>query len=145
MTSAALVRGLGSAHCLRHRAPACRHALRQVTHATASKQHAAHTASPDHASTTASASAPRSAYVHLPFCKRKCHYCDFPVHAVGKNPGTPHVQQQMQQYVDAVCAEIRACGSAGGPAAALDTVFFGGGVRCLLGGLDSWLQVHAQT
>lgn len=23
--------------------------------------------------------------VHLPFCKRKCFYCDFPVEAIGQN------------------------------------------------------------
>lgn len=28
---------------------------------------------------------PVAAYIHLPFCKRKCFYCDFPVEAVGLN------------------------------------------------------------
>jgi coproporphyrinogen III oxidase-like Fe-S oxidoreductase len=24
-------------------------------------------------------------YVHLPFCQRKCHFCAFPVHALGSS------------------------------------------------------------
>lgn len=33
----------------------------------------------------AAVATPVAAYVHLPFCKRKCFYCDFPVEAVGLN------------------------------------------------------------
>lgn len=38
-----------------------------------------------HSIVDAAAEAPVAAYVHLPFCKRKCFYCDFPVEAVGLN------------------------------------------------------------
>ena len=31
---------------------------------------------------------PRHAYVHIPFCKRKCFYCDFPVEALGRSLGS---------------------------------------------------------
>ena len=40
----------------------------------------------DDVSASPSSQVPVAAYVHLPFCKRKCFYCDFPVEAVGANP-----------------------------------------------------------
>ena len=71
---------------------------------------------------------PRSAYVHIPFCRRRCYYCDFPVSVVGdrlrgENSGT------IRQYIEVLCEEIFAMPAAG---ARLETVFFGGGTPSLL-------------
>ncbi len=71
---------------------------------------------------------PSSAYVHIPFCRRRCYYCDFPVFVVGDrkngdNSGT------IIQYVDLLCQEIRETPNLG---QSLKTVFFGGGTPSLL-------------
>ncbi|MFM5889223.1 MAG: radical SAM family heme chaperone HemW [Dolichospermum sp.] len=71
---------------------------------------------------------PRSAYVHIPFCRRRCYYCDFPVFVVGdrsrgENSGT------MSEYVEFLCQEIRTAPVYGQP---LETIFFGGGTPSLL-------------
>jgi hypothetical protein len=71
-----------------------------------------------------------SAYVHLPFCKRKCFYCDFPVLAVGSHAHSPRTQDRMQAYVDLLCKEIARTPTAG-PPAPLETIFFGGGTPSL--------------
>ncbi|MCW6050005.1 radical SAM family heme chaperone HemW [Microcoleus sp. A2-C5] len=71
---------------------------------------------------------PSSAYLHIPFCRRRCYYCDFPVFVVGdrkngENSGT------IVQYVAALCQEIQETENFG---ASLKTVFFGGGTPSLL-------------
>lgn len=55
-------------------------------------------------------------YVHIPFCVRKCHYCDF-------NSG-PAPDAIREQFVDAIVEEIRVSPWRGRP---VRTVFFGGG------------------
>lgn len=75
---------------------------------------------------------PLSAYIHLPFCKKKCKYCDFPVIAVGMRPElVDKVQDNMTNYVDALCREIAATKrlNDSGP---LKTIFFGGGTPSLI-------------
>ena len=69
-----------------------------------------------------------SAYIHIPFCRRRCFYCDFPVYVVGdrlrgENSGT------ISQYVEVLCREIAMTVGGGEP---LKTVFFGGGTPSLL-------------
>src|SRR5205809_399284 len=55
-------------------------------------------------------------YVHVPFCVRKCFYCDF-------NSG-PSSAEAREAYVETLCREIRQSPWARSPAR---TVFFGGG------------------
>lgn len=73
-------------------------------------------------------SEPTSAYIHIPFCRRRCYYCDFPVSIVGdrlhgENSGT------ISHYVDALCQEITHTNTS---SELLKTIFFGGGTPSLL-------------
>ncbi|HEY9826882.1 MAG TPA: radical SAM family heme chaperone HemW [Stenomitos sp.] len=71
---------------------------------------------------------PAAAYVHIPFCRRRCFYCDFPISVVGDRL-RGETSLGIQQYVDWLCAEIQATPSLGQP---LNTIFFGGGTPSLL-------------
>jgi oxygen-independent coproporphyrinogen-3 oxidase len=73
--------------------------------------------SPDSAQLADAAASWRSAYVHIPFCRRRCPYCDFAVVAGDEWSGP------VERYVDALVAEI-AMEPAWGP---LDAVNLGGG------------------
>ena len=68
-----------------------------------------------------SAPAPLSLYIHIPFCKSKCAYCDF--------ASFPGREAMWETYFAALCGEIRA---AKGDAHRVETVFFGGGTPSLV-------------
>jgi oxygen-independent coproporphyrinogen-3 oxidase len=74
---------------------------------------------PDSAALADAAAEWRSAYVHVPFCRRRCPYCDFAV-VTPDEGATPDVQDR---YVDALIAEI----AMEPPWHALDAVNLGGG------------------
>ena len=65
-------------------------------------------------------------YIHIPFCRQKCFYCDFPSFA-----GRDH---QMEAYTKALCCEIAAQGSfvKRQKAGAASTVYIGGGTPTAL-------------
>lgn len=64
--------------------------------------------------------------MHVPFCARRCSYCDFAVEAVRRAP--------TREWLDAIEAELRLhVERAGLGRLALDTVYVGGGTPSLLG------------
>jgi oxygen-independent coproporphyrinogen-3 oxidase len=65
-----------------------------------------------------------SLYLHIPFCCRKCPYCDFYSQA-----GDP---QQLADYVDLLCRDLRQLSKQHPDSAELKTIFFGGGTPSLL-------------
>jgi putative oxygen-independent coproporphyrinogen III oxidase len=69
-----------------------------------------------------------AAYVHIPFCRRRCFYCDFPISVVGDRL-RGETSLSIQHYVNLLCQEIKSTPPRGEP---LATVFFGGGTPSLL-------------
>ncbi|HEX7239055.1 MAG TPA: radical SAM family heme chaperone HemW [Longimicrobiaceae bacterium] len=70
---------------------------------------------------------PRALYVHVPFCARRCAYCDFAVQATRVAP--------TEEWLDAVAAEMRLLAAERGwtEPLELDTLYVGGGTPSLLG------------
>ncbi len=77
--------------------------------------------------TTGESRGPRSAYVHIPFCQRRCFYCDFAVVPLGDRADGAS-SGSIQAYLKLLLSEIAA--SPAGPP--LSTVYLGGGTPSLL-------------
>lgn len=60
-------------------------------------------------------------YVHVPFCVRRCSYCDFAISVRKHVPAS--------EYVGAIRQEMEIAGPVDGP---FDTIYFGGGTPSLL-------------
>ncbi|MDA2980094.1 MAG: radical SAM protein, partial [Actinomycetota bacterium] len=75
-------------------------------------------ARPDSPELAAAASLWKSAYIHIPFCLRRCPYCDFAIVDESTNG-----RDSVERYVEALIAEIE-MESEFGP---LDAINFGGG------------------
>ena len=81
---------------------------------------------------------PQAAYIHIPFCRRRCYYCDFPISVVGNQTDLTG-RKTVEDYTSALCQEIlHTSAIASGK---LKTVFFGGGTPSLL---PIWLYSLSQ-
>lgn len=67
-----------------------------------------------------------SIYIHIPFCKHRCAYCDFNTYA--------HQEESIPAYVNALIKEIEFVGNQ--TEEKIHTIFFGGGTPSLLSGLQ---------
>ncbi len=69
---------------------------------------------------------PLGIYIHVPFCRSKCQYCDFYSLATKDD-------NLIDGYLDAVCDHIKEAGELA-PGYKVDTVYFGGGTPSFFGG-----------
>jgi oxygen-independent coproporphyrinogen-3 oxidase len=67
---------------------------------------------------------PYSLYIHIPFCRHRCAYCDFNTYA-GQEDSLP-------AYVEALCRELEFTAQNAPEKLTLHTIFFGGGTPSLL-------------
>ena len=68
---------------------------------------------------------PLGIYIHVPFCRSKCQYCDF-------YSLTTKDDSLMDQYLKAICTHIKEAGLLA-PGYLVDTVYFGGGTPSFFG------------
>ena len=62
---------------------------------------------------------PLGIYIHVPFCRSKCQYCDF-------YSLTTKEDKWLDGYQNAVCNHIKEAGALA-PDYVVDTIYFGGG------------------
>lgn len=76
-------------------------------------------------------------YLHIPFCKSRCSYCDFATDVWRSG-------EAVQRYVDALCREIAGFSDA---SRVVDTIYFGGGTPSLLepGQVEAILETLRRT
>lgn len=67
---------------------------------------------------------PLGIYIHIPFCRSKCQYCDFYSLACPE-------KKIMHRYVKALCTHIKETGPQA-PGYRVDTIYFGGGTPSML-------------
>ncbi len=77
---------------------------------------------------------PLGIYIHVPFCRSKCQYCDF-YSLTDKN------DRLMDGYLYAICDHIKEAGALA-PGYLVDTIYFGGGTPTFFGaeGMTAILQ-----
>ena len=68
---------------------------------------------------------PLGIYIHVPFCRSKCSYCDF--YSIATRD-----EKTCDTYISTVCAHIKEAGALA-PGYRVDTVYFGGGTPSYLG------------
>jgi oxygen-independent coproporphyrinogen-3 oxidase len=75
----------------------------------------------------------KNLYIHIPFCKRKCSFCDFSIYAVGKNDKSDFNKDIYSKYINAIKNEISFIfTNFKSKFTNIETIYFGGGTPTLI-------------
>lgn len=68
-------------------------------------------------------------YLHVPFCRRRCYYCDFSIKVIGDRESS--IRHETEEYTKLLINDIvRSMGQDNNRA--IETIYFGGGTPSLL-------------
>ena len=97
--------------------PPCRARVLSTASSTASAALTPNQLTPQWSPWSAAAPPPQAAYLHIPFCRRRCFYCDFPIVTVGDRERTADAASEA--YAELLLREIMAspAGDAAGESA----------------------------
>src|SRR5256885_5833385 len=71
-------------------------------------------------------------YLHVPFCRRRCTYCDFSIAVRKRIPAREYVDAVVQELRQGLTDPGRKPGDPGDSEDGLETIYFGGGTPSLL-------------
>lgn len=67
-----------------------------------------------------------SIYIHIPFCRQRCTYCDFITYA--------GMEAYLPDYVQALCSEVKILGQIHRHSESITSIYIGGGTPSLMSG-----------
>ena len=75
----------------------------------------------------------KNIYIHLPFCKKKCSFCDFSIYAIGSKYNQSIYNDLFENYTRKLVKEIEfVLSNYKHNFTKLETIYFGGGTPSLL-------------
>ena len=77
-----------------------------------------------------------SFYVHIPYCIKRCGYCDFNTYTPAELQITSELKDISNSYIDLLISEIKSARIEVGESAVIPSIFFGGGTPSLMEASD---------
>jgi oxygen-independent coproporphyrinogen-3 oxidase len=75
-------------------------------------------------------------YIHIPYCVKRCGYCDFNTYTPAELQLTEELTQISNSYIDLLVKEIEFARNQVGESAIVPSIFFGGGTPSLMEASD---------
>jgi len=77
-------------------------------------------------------SQPLSFYIHIPYCVKRCGYCDFNTYTPGELKAGSDIAEVSQGYIDLLIREAEMARAQSPQSGKVPTIFFGGGTPTLM-------------